>query len=543
MRFQFLLCLSLVSMCCLCEESRGEPIDADLVFQHGKIVDGTGKESYLGDLAIRGDRIVAVGQFEHGTIGRKIDCTGMIVAPGFIDLHNHSDFTRTITDQATGEEQEVCAILADPTRAAACYLTQGCTTLVTGNCGGGALDVADYYQQLDQRPAGVNVAQLLPHGALRAKVIGQTRRAPSADELEKMREIAHQAMQAGAWGMSTGLQYVPGSFAELDELVAIAEVVGQHGGIYASHMRDEGDALMEAIEEAITIGKRGNLPVHVSHFKASKQRNWGKVRAAAELIEAARNDGQRVTADQYPYIASSTTVTAMLLPDEEREGGTEATVARLNDPEQLPRLRKLVAEALEVRGKVMLASCPQYPQWVGKTIREIAAEEHREPVDVALDILRSGDEQGVSFSMDPRDVEYIMTLPWAATASDGSVKVDDGTRPHPRSYGTFPRRIGRYAIEQGVVPVELAVRSASGLPADILGLSERGYLRAGCFADVVVFDPQEFRDQATFESPFEWSNGVRWVLVNGSAAIDDGELLMTQSGRALRRADAKRVSP
>lgn len=512
-----------------------EPIDADIVLTSGTIIDGSGATGRVGDVAIRGDRIVAVGQFGSGQVGRTVNCEGLIVAPGFIDLHNHSDMSITIDEDQAGRSQRTRPILADQTRAAACYLTQGCTTIVTGNCGGGAVDVEAYYRDVESHQPGVNVAHLIPHGALRRKMIGESRRAPTEQELNWMRDLAREAMQAGAWGMSTGLQYVPGSFADIDELAAIAQVVGQQDGIYASHIRDEGDQLLESIEEAIEIGRRGRLPVHVSHFKASKRRNWGKVRAAAALIEAARADGHHVTADQYPYDASSTSITAMLLPDEEREGGTAAVFQRLNDPQQLPRLRTIVDESLEARGPIMVARCPKHPSWVGRMIREIATAEQREPVDVALDILRSGQEQGVSFSMDDHDVRFVMALPWAATASDGSAKIDDGSRPHPRSFGTFPRRIGRYAIGEGVVPVETAIRSASGLPADILGLRDRGYLRPGMIADVVVFDPETFRDHATFQSPFESSTGARWVLVNGKLAIDHGKLSATNAGRALRK--------
>ncbi len=537
--YHFILrvCAAVFAACCLLPASaiQGESIDADLVLVGGTLLDGSNSPEKVGDVAIRGDRIVAVGNFELGRVGRSIDCEGLIVAPGFIDLHNHSDFAESVTDPQSGEATLLPKILQKLTRPAACYLTQGCTTLVTGNCGGGAVNVEQYYADLAVTPPGVNIAHLLPAGALREKVIGLSRRAPTDQEIKEMRALATQAMQAGAWGMSTGLQYVPGSFAEIDELAAIAEVVGQHDGIYASHMRDEGDNLLDAVNEAIAIGRRGVLPVHISHFKASKRRNWGKVRAAASVIEQARAEGQRVTVDQYPYIASSTTITAMLLPDEDREGGSKAILKRLNDPDELKRLRPIVQESLDAREKIMIASCPKHPTWVGKTIREVAADEGREPLDVALDVIRSGDEQGVNFSMDPRDIEYIMTLPWAATASDGSTKIDDGSRPHPRSYGTFPRRIGHFAIEREVVPVEMAVRSASGLPADILGLADRGYLRPGYFADIAVFDSATFRDQATFESPYEFSTGVKWVFVNGQAAIAEGELQVTNAGKPLRK--------
>jgi N-acyl-D-aspartate/D-glutamate deacylase len=529
----FLLFLLSPSACFLWADET--PIDADILLMGGTIHDGSGEAPKIGDVAIRGDKIVAVGKFTTGKVGKTIDCASLIVAPGFIDLHNHSDFELETEKEESGETAATRPIHAPETRSSACYLTQGCTTLVTGNCGGGALDIKAYYEELEKTPPGINVAQLIPQGSVRAKVIGETRRAPTDKELQQMLELARQGMLDGAWGMTTGLQYVPSAYATTDEIAAMAKVVGQHGGFYASHIRNEGDTLLESIEEALDIGRSGNLPVHVSHFKASNKPNWGKVRAGAALIEKAQAEGMRVTADQYPYDASSTTITAMLLPDEEREGGDEALIKRLNDPEQVGRMRPIIEESLAKRGRIMVARCPQYPQWIGKLIEEIAKEENRTDFDVALDILRTGDEAGVSFSMDEADVRYVMTLPWVATASDGGVKIDDGTRPHPRSFGTFPRKIGRYAIQEKVIPLEQAIRSATGLAAEIMGIKDRGYLRPDQYADVVVFDPQTFRDLATFESPFETSTGVDYLLVNGQLAIDDGKLAVTNAGRPLRK--------
>lgn len=508
--------VSLAAVRCISAESLA---DVDVLLRGGTIIDGSGGEPYDGDVAVRGERIVAVGDLEVGDARQTIECKGLVICPGFIDLHNHSDHS----------------ILSPETRDARCYVTQGCTTLVTGNCGGGQRDAGKFYDELAANGVGINIAHLAPHGSLRDQVMGKVRRAPTDDELQKMQQLVDAAMQEGAWGMSTGLQYVPGAYANTDELVAIASVVAGHGGIYASHMRDESDELMDSVEEVLEIARRANLHCHISHFKSSKPRNWGKIRAAAHIVEQAREEGLRVTADQYPYTASSTSIMAMLLPDEEREGGEQATSDRLNDPDERARLRPMIADAIEARGRVMIASFSKKPEWVGKTIRDVAEAEGREPVDVGLELLNDARAQGVNFGMDEADVRYAMTLPWVATASDGSSKIDDGTRPHPRSYGTFPRKIGRYAIQDKVLPLPAAIRSASGLPADILGMKDRGYVREGLVADLVVFDPEELQDRATYEQPFEPSVGIRWVLINGKAAIAAGEPQDVLAGRPLRR--------
>ncbi|MEX2307396.1 MAG: D-aminoacylase [Pirellulales bacterium] len=491
----------------------------DILFKGGTIIDGSGGQPFEGDVAVRDERIVAVGDIDNRTARQTIDCKGFVICPGFIDLHNHSDHSITSAD--------VCD--------ARCYLTQGCTTLVTGNCGGGRGDVGKFYDELAADGVGINIAHLIPHGSIRDQVMGKVRRAPNDDELEKMKTLADAGMRQGAWGMSTGLQYVPGAYADTDELVVIASVVSKHGGIYASHMRDESDELLESIEEVIEIAQRANLHCHISHLKSSNRRNWGKVRLAARVIEEAQQKGLRITADQYPYNASSTSMMAMLLPDEEREGGEEATAERLQNPDQLARVRSMVAEALEARGQLMIASFSKKPEWVGMMIADVAKAEGREPVDIGLDLLLDGKAQGVNFGMDEADVRFVMTLPWVATASDGSSKIDDGTRPHPRSYGTFPRKIGRYSIQEKILPLPAAIRSASGLPADILGMTDRGYVRDDFVADLVVFHPEELEDRATYEKPFEPSVGIRWLLVNGKIAIADGVPQEVLAGRPLRR--------
>ncbi|MEX2170539.1 MAG: D-aminoacylase [Pirellulales bacterium] len=523
-RGMFLLCLA----CAICGAvCAAEPVDADIVLRGGSIIDGSGSPAKLGDVAIKGDRIVAVGEFAAGNIGREIDCTGLIVAPGFIDLHNHSDDS----------------VVQEKTRPVANYITQGCTTIVTGNCGGGAEDVAKFLDTIDKHGAGTNVAHLIPHGALRAGVLGQVRVKPNDEQLAKMRDRVAEGMNAGAWGMSTGLIYVPGAYADTDELVALSEVVAEHGGIYASHIRDEGSDLLGAIDEALEIGRRAKVPVHVSHFKVVGKPYWGTVRPAAKLLEAARAEGMRVTADQYPYIATSTSLSAMVLPDWAREGGKEATAKRVQDEVQLARIRPELEKALEEKPDIRPVTYKPKPEYAGRSLREIAESEKRPVIDLVLEILVNGDAQAVNFGLAEEDVRFVMQLPWVATASDGSSKLPSADKVHPRSFGTFSRKLGKYAIREHVLPLEQAIRSSSGLPADILGLPERGYLRPGHFADIVAFDPAEFIDRATFDEPDLYSSGLTWALVNGEMAVEQGRPTEALAGRTLRHAAALAEKP
>lgn len=497
-----------------------EPLAVDTVLRGGQIYDGSGGPPLVADLAIRDGRIVAIGpRLQVTTAAREVDCAGLAVAPGFIDLHNHSDD----------------AMVAAATRANVNYLTQGCTTIVTGNCGGGPVDVAAYFKKIDTSGAGTNVIHLLPHGSLRAQVMGRDNRRPTAEELAKMRTIAAQAMSDGAWGMSTGLIYVPGTFAETDELIEIAKVVGAAGGIYASHIRNEGTGLLDSIDEMLRIGRDAQLPVHVSHFKASGKDAWGTLRVAAETIEKARAAGQMVTADQYPYVASSTSLEATLFPNWAREGGSAKLRERLNDPETFQRIRRDVAQSLETKGRIQLASFAAERTWVGKSLDELASAQQRELVDVALDIERRGGARVVHFGMNEEDVRIGMRYAWVATASDGGSKIPDADRPHPRSFGTFSRKIGLYAQREKVLSLAAAIRSNSGLPADILRLKDRGYLKVDQAADIAVFDPEKFIDRATYDDPYTYSTGIIHVFVRGVPAIHAGTPTGALAGVALRR--------
>lgn len=499
-----------------------EPVEADILLRGGLLYRGDGGEPAVGDVAIRGDRIVAVGKFTLKSAGRVIDCQGLAISPGFIDLHNHSD------RQVRGEE----------TRAVANYLFQGCTTIVTGNCGSGPIEVGEYYDHLQRFGVGVNVAHLLPQGQLRREVIGSTRRGAEPEELKGMLELTRQAMDDGAWGVSTGLIYVPSSYADTDELAAIAKVVGEAGGIYVSHIRNENTRLLEAVDEALEIGRRGGAPVHISHFKSSGKNSWGLVRVASQRIEKLRAEGARITADQYPYTASSTSLDATMIPASARAGGRDALRKRLADEFEGPKIRKAIENKLEQTDggqRIQIASYRPRPDWVGKRLSEIAAAEEMEPLELVLQIVDAGGASVVNHSINEEDVRYVMNLPWVATASDGSARVPAATAPHPRSYGTFARKLGHYAIREKAVDLSLAVRSCSGLPADILGMTDRGYLRSGAFADIAVWSPRELIDQATFERPHRYCEGVRYLFVNGRPAIHEEKFTGALAGRPLRR--------
>ncbi|HEY1188290.1 MAG TPA: D-aminoacylase [Gemmata sp.] len=497
-----------------------KPPDTHLVFRNATIYDGSGGKPTQGDVHIKGDKILAIGTVGKVAGAQEVEADGLVICPGFIDLHTHCD------PGLTGKTGKLNRN----------YVTQGCTLVVTGNCGSGPVDVGAFFKTLDAGGVGTNVIHLAPHNSIRSAVMKNANRPPTAAELQQMEALTDKAMTAGAWGLSTGLIYNPGTYAKTDEIVALAKIAAKHGGMYASHIRNEGGGLLDAIEEALTVGKESGCRIHISHIKASGKSAWGKSGDAVALIEAARKKGAAVTADQYPYVASSTSLRATVVPAKYREGTEREFVARLDDPRIGPKIKADIVKELGKDGgaRIQIARYSQAPKWQGRNIAAIASAEKKEPIDIVLEIERNGGAQIVNFGMSEDDVRIYMKQPWVATASDGGVQAPGATVPHPRSYGTFPRKIGRYAIEEKQIPVEAAIRSSTGLPADILKLTDRGYLKPGYFADVVVFDPKTFRDTATFEKPHQYAAGVKWVLVNGHLAVKGGEFVEALGGRVLR---------
>jgi N-acyl-D-aspartate/D-glutamate deacylase len=501
-------------------EFEQDAVECDIVLRGATLYDGSDKPGQVGDLAIKGDRIVAVGKFAVAGKPRVIDAAGLIIAPGFIDLHTHSDTPLTKKE----------------TRPNLNYLKQGVTTVITGNCGTGPADVGAYFKTLEDG-VGSNVIHLVPHNAVRTKVMGNANRDPTAEELKKMEDLVDAGMRDGAWGMSTGLIYTPGTYSKTDELVALAKVAAKHGGIYASHIRDESSGVLVAIEEILAIARRAGVRVHISHIKVSGRRAWGKAPDVIALVRRARKDGLEVTADQYPYTASSTSLAATLIPAKYREGTAKEMIDRLDDPDVGPKMKKAISDLLDGKqgGKsIRIAAYAPKTAWQGKDLVTIAEMEKKDTLDIALEIIRGGGAQIVSFSMNDEEMRLFMKEPYVATASDGGSMVPSSTVPHPRSYGCFARKIGKFAIEDKVITLEQAIHSCSGLPADILKLPERGYLKAGYFADVVVFDPKTYRDKATFDEPHQYATGVRYLFVNGRVVIDDGKYTEAMAGKVLR---------
>jgi N-acyl-D-amino-acid deacylase len=499
-----------------------QAVDADFVLRGATIYDGSDQPGQVGDVAIKGDRIVAVGKFDVGGKPRIIDATNLVVSPGFIDLHTHSDTALTLKD----------------TRANMCYLKQGVTTVVTGNCGSGPSDVDAYFKKLEKGGIGSNVIHQVPHNDVRMKVMGNSNRDPTPEELRRMEDLVEEGMRAGAWGLSTGLIYNPGTYSKTEEIVALAKVAAKYDGFYASHIRDESSGVLAAIEEVLAIARLCGIRVHISHIKVSGRRAWGKAPDVIALIRRARKDGLEVTADQYPYTASSTSLGATVIPAKYREGSAKDMIGRLDDPDLGPKMKKAIADSIENHQggrSIRIASYAAKRAWQGKDLATIAELEKKSPLDIALEITRNGGAQIVSFSMKDEEMRLFMKEPYVATASDGgSQLLTAATVPHPRSYGCFARKIGKYALDEKVISLEQAIRSASGLPADILKLPQRGYLKANYYADVVVFDPKTFRDKATYDEPHQYATGVRYLFVNGRLAIDDGQATDVLAGRVLR---------
>jgi len=519
----------------------------DLLVTNARIIDGTGGPSVAGSVAVRDGRIAGVGQVT-GAAARTIDAHGLALAPGFIDAHSHSDY----------------ALLTDGN--AESKIRQGVTTEVIGESGSVApqkpsaarnwSDFAGYFAAIEKSKVSVNLLSYIGLGQVREYVMGSDDRAPTADELSKMTALVSEEMKHGAYGVATGLIYSPNAYARLDELIALSKPAAAAGGLYASHLRYDGDKLRDGLEEAIAIGEGARIPVHVFHLKVTGAKNVGRMKEVIAIVEAAQKRGVEIAADQYPYVASSTGL-IQTIPPWAHEGGNAKLVARLKDPATRARIRKEMDDpnptwenrliSAGTWHNVQIASLPArtgmetgYKRFEGWRVDDAAKEMGRDPYDFVFEMLiaNGGSVSCVWFIIDESDLKLAMKQPWVSVGSDGSALATSGPLrtgvPHPRNFGTFPRVLGKYVREEHVIPLEQAVHKMSGLTASQLHIKDRGLIKDGMAADLVIFDPATVADRATFTDPFQYPVGIPTVIVNGRVVLDNGRHTGERPGVVIR---------
>ncbi len=532
----------------------------DVIIRKGWVIDGAGNPWFLADVGVKGGKILKIGNLRSGDAERIIDAEGCIVSPGFIDMHSHSDFSPLINPYMESK------------------VRQGVTTEVIGNCGFSAAPLNDflreeiletspmlreanveldwstmgeYMKRVEQNGVSSNMAPLVGHGNVRSLVLQFEKRKPTEKELEEMKRILANVMEEGAFGMSTGLIYPPGCYADTEEIVELCKVVARFGGLYSSHIRGEESTLLKSVEEAIEIGEKAGVPVEISHHKAAGKRNWGKVRKSLKMIEEARSRGVDVTCDVYPYIAGSFGLDS-LLPPHAHEGGVEKFVERLRSPEVREKLKEEMMKGVgewhsmvEVLGweNIMIAYCKGHPEYEGKRISEIAKEKNLDPFDFVFDLIieEMASVSVVLFSMSEDDVRTVLKSPFSMLGSDSSARATYGIlsvgKPHPRAYGTFPRVLGKYVREERILTLQEAVRKMTSFAAQKLGLKDRGLIREAMWADIAIFNADKIMDKATFVNPHRYPEEIEYVIVNGKIVIEKGEHTKEIPGKVLRRHD------
>jgi N-acyl-D-aspartate/D-glutamate deacylase len=499
--------------------------DRTVLIKNGRVMDGSGNPWIRADVLIRGNRIEAIGQLGDIAADEVVDATGLYVTPGFIDTHSHSGPGLASPGLSHGEP----------------LLAMGLTTVFINPDGGGSIDMAEQRAVLQRDGLGVNAVQLIGHGSVRSAVLGAEDRAATTAELDRMRRLVRDGMEEGAWGLSSGTFYVPGHYAPPEEIEQLAREVAPYGGAYTSHIRDESTysvGLIAAVDEVINVGRVAGIPAVLTHVKALGPMVWGYGAAIVQRVERARAEGVQVFADQYPYTASATGLNAALLPRWSQAGGRDSLLIRMSDAETMARIRAGMIEGLARRGGADRIQFRRYrpdESIEGRLLSDLAEQRGQDPIDTAIDLIRGGSVSIVSFNMHDDDVETLMVQPWMMTSSDGSlVPMNEGV-PHPRSYGTFARKIRLYVKEKGTVSLEQAIRSMTSLPAQVFGMPDRGVLRVGAIADVAVFDLDAVRDLAEYTDPHHYSEGMVHVFVNGEAAIRDGSFTGVRAGRVLQK--------
>lgn len=504
----------------------------NLVLAGGSVWKGSGSHPVIEDIGIRGGRIAAIGDLSAFKADQRIAVAGLAVVPGFIDIHSHAvRGSRTNSGLFTHPDAEN-------------YIRQGVTTAIGGPDGGSDLSIAKLLGDFESTPASINFGTFIGHNTVREAVMGREDRAPGAAELEAMKQLVEKGMQDGAFGLSSGLKYIPGAYAETSEVIELARVAGAYGGIYISHMREEGLGLIQSVEETIRIGEEAELPAQITHHKAMGVEMWGASAETLALVDAANARGVDVTSDQYPYAASSTGI-SVLFPAWSLADSREVQLARLHDPATRARIKEgVVFNLVHDRGgdnpsRIAIADCDWDSSLNGKNFAEILRE-RGQPVnmdtaaELAMEIQENGGCAGVFHAMSEEDVTRIMQHPRTMIASDGGIFAPGEGVPHPRNYGTFARILAHYVRETQTIPLGEAIYKMSKMPAQRLGITDRGVIRVGAMADVAVLDPETVQDHATFEQPHQYATGVRYVLVNGIMVLKDGVMTGARPGRALR---------
>ncbi len=503
----------------------GQGPQFDILLTGAKIIDGSGASWFYGDIGIRGDTIAAVGALPNARGAMRIDARGLVIAPGFIDIHSHG--RRGIFNVPTAEN----------------YLREGATTIIEGPDGSSPLPLAPFFDRIAKTPISINFAAFVGQGTIRSEVMGLVNRKATPEEVGRMKAMAAQAMRDGAFGLSTGLFYVPGNFTPTEEVIELAKVVGAMGGMHISHMREEAGHILDSVRETIRIGEEGHLPTQITHHKIIGQANWGQSVETLRLVEEARQRGVDVTIDQYPYTASSTGIAA-LLPQWSLEGGAKATAERLAAPDQRARIKATIVQNLKVdRGagdpkNVQIVNCGFDRTLAGKNLAEITKARGAEvtfenAAETAIGLVLKGGCSAIYHAIDEEDVVRILQSPRTMIASDGDIPVFGEASPHPRSYGTFARVLGVYVREKRVLTLEEAVRRMTSYPAERLKIWDRGLLRPGMKADLVVFDPDQVGDRSQYDKPHQYSVGFRDVIVNGKLVLRNEAVTAERPGRVL----------